>query len=81
MYQRALKGYEETPDQTSTVYSLGILYENQGRLKEAEGMYQRALKGYEETLGLDHTSTLDTVHNLGVLYYDQGKLEEAEEMY
>jgi hypothetical protein len=33
-----------------TVNNLGILYWNQGKLKEAEEMYQRALKGYEEAL-------------------------------
>ncbi|KAL2817330.1 hypothetical protein BJX63DRAFT_385723 [Aspergillus granulosus] len=60
---------------------LGNLYDNQGKLKEAEEMYQRALAGYEKALGPNHTSTLDTVNNLGILYKDQGKLEEAEEMY
>jgi len=71
MYQRALKGYEKAlgPDHTSTLYtvnSLGVLYRNQGKLKEAEEMYQRALKGYEKALGPDHTSTLNTVNNLGI---------------
>jgi tetratricopeptide (TPR) repeat protein len=86
MFQRALDGYEKAlgPDHTSTldtVHSLGNLYVDQGKLKEAEEMYQRALKGYEKTVGLDHTSTLTTVHNLGLLFKGQGKLKEAEEMY
>ncbi|KAL5050527.1 nucleoside phosphorylase domain-containing protein [Aspergillus fruticulosus] len=62
-------------------HGLGILYSDQGKLKEAEEMYQQALAGYEKALGPDHTSTLDTVNNLGLLYSDQGKLKEAEEMY
>ncbi|KAK3345661.1 hypothetical protein B0H65DRAFT_509300 [Neurospora tetraspora] len=62
-------------------HSLGLLYSNQGRLKEAETMYQRALEGYEKALGPDHTSTLDTVHGLGNLYTTQGRLKEAEAMY
>ncbi|KAF4888261.1 Nephrocystin-3 [Colletotrichum fructicola] len=62
-------------------HKLGILYSDQGRLKEAEGMYQRALQGREKALGPDHTSTLDTVNNLGNLYSDQGRLKEAEGMY
>ncbi|KAF4924462.1 Kinesin light chain 3 [Colletotrichum fructicola] len=62
-------------------HKLGILYSDQGRLKEAEGMYQRALQGREKALGPDHTSTLDTVNNLGLLYSDQGRLKAAEGMY
>ncbi|KAL2808184.1 hypothetical protein BJX63DRAFT_424818 [Aspergillus granulosus] len=72
------------PDHTSTldtVHNLGLLYSNQGKLKEAEELYQRALSGYEKALGPDHTSTLITANNLGLLYSDQGKLKEAEELY
>ncbi|CAI7594296.1 unnamed protein product [Penicillium pancosmium] len=62
-------------------HSLGKLYSDQGKLKDAEDMYQRALTGKEKALGPDHTSTLDTVNNLGGLYFIQGKLKEAEDMY
>jgi tetratricopeptide (TPR) repeat protein len=84
MYQRALAGCEKAlgPDHSSTletVNSLGLLYSDQGKLKEADEMYQRALAGYEKALGLDHPSTLDTVNNLGRLYQALGKLKEAEE--
>ena len=62
MYQRALAGYEKAlgPDHTSTldtVNNLGILYSDQGKLKEAEEMYQRALAGKEKALGPDHDRT------------------------
>jgi len=64
MYQRALEGYKVLgPDHASTlstVNNLGSLYDDQGKLKEAEEMYQRALEGKEKALGSDHTSTLDT---------------------
>ncbi|KAK3947253.1 hypothetical protein QBC32DRAFT_224584 [Pseudoneurospora amorphoporcata] len=63
------------------IHCLGLLYADQGRLKEAEAMYQRALEGYEKALGPDHTSTLNTVNNLGILYKNQGRLKEAEAMY
>ena len=63
------------------LHRLGELYEDQGKLDEAEKMYQRALQGYEKAWGPDHTSTLATVNNLGNLYADQGKLDEAEKMY
>ena len=53
MYRRALEGYERTwgPEHTSTlgtVNNLAVLYEDQGKIDEAEKMYQRALKGKEE---------------------------------
>jgi tetratricopeptide (TPR) repeat protein len=70
MYNRALAGYEKAwgPEHTSTlntVNNLGILYQNQGRHKDAEMMYNRALAGKEKAWGPEHTSTLDTVNNLG----------------
>ena len=63
------------------VLLLGNLYQDQGKLDEAEKMYQRALQGCEKALGTEHTSTLNTVNNLGDLYQNQGKLDEAEKMY
>ncbi|KAM3503157.1 hypothetical protein MY10362_004368 [Beauveria mimosiformis] len=60
--------------------SLGILYLNQDRLREAETMFERALDGHE-ALGPNNTSTLHTVNNLGGLYKGQGRLKEAEAMY
>ncbi|GIJ90071.1 hypothetical protein Asppvi_009020 [Aspergillus pseudoviridinutans] len=57
------------------------LYDEQGKLKEAEEMCQRAMSGKQNAVGPGHTSTLDTVNNLGSLYADPGKLKEAEEMY
>jgi hypothetical protein len=81
MYQRAMTGNEKAlgPDHTSTldiVHNLGNLYQDQGKLKEAEAeaMHQRALIGKEKALGPDHISTLETIHALGNLYKDQGKL-------
>jgi len=59
------------PDHTltlNTVNNLGLLYKDQGKLKEAEEMLLRALIAYEKALGPDHISTLNTVNNLGLLY-------------
>ncbi|KAK3897209.1 Tetratricopeptide repeat-domain-containing protein, partial [Staphylotrichum tortipilum] len=61
--------------------TLGYLYTDQGRHKEAEAMYERALQGYEKVWGPEHTSTLDTVNNLGLLYMDQGRHKEVEAMF
>jgi hypothetical protein len=62
MYLRALEGCEKAlgPDHTltlDTVYNLGTLYKNQGKLVEAEAMYIRALQGYENALGLELVSS------------------------
>src|SRR2546423_4706942 len=85
MYTRALQGYEEArgPKHTSTlrtVNNLGTLYENQGKLAEAEAMYTRALQGYEEALGPKHTSTLDTANTMINIYGNQCNMADAEAM-
>jgi tetratricopeptide (TPR) repeat protein len=86
MYRRALDGYEKTyglehTETLDAVNNLGLLYTDQGRLKNAEQMLQRALSGYEKTCGPEHIKTLDTVNNLGLLYADQGRLKDAQHMY
>ncbi|RHZ58905.1 hypothetical protein CDV55_105072 [Aspergillus turcosus] len=63
------------------INKLGLLYNDQGMLKEAEKLHQYALRGKEATLGLDHLSTMETVNQLGNVYADQGRLKEAETMY
>ncbi len=76
-----LMNEEDLPPLSDACHQLGLLYSDQGKMKEAEDMYLRALTGYEKAWGPEHTSTLDTVHNLGALYSDQGKMKEAEDMY
>jgi tetratricopeptide (TPR) repeat protein len=65
----------------SNTKRLGLLYQEQHMMTDADEMYRRALTGYEKMLGLHHPSTLDTLNNLGMLYSIQGKLSEAEQMY
>ena len=72
MYQRALAGCEKAlgPDHTSTldtVHNLGILYSDQGKLKEAEEMYQRALAGCEKALGTNHHKTQRVAEKINAL--------------
>ena len=55
------------PEHTSTldtVSNLGSLYQDQGKLGEAEDTYLRALTGYKKALGPEHTLALNTVNNL-----------------
>ena len=63
----------------NTVNNLGVLYQDQGKLREVEDMYTRALVG--KALGPEHTSKLQTVNNLGNLYRHQGRLRETGDMY
>ena len=71
----------EHEDTLTSVYDLGVLFQEQGNLAEAEPFYRRALEGRDRTLGRDHPSTLTSVGNLGVLLKEQGKLAEAEPFY
>ena len=68
-----------------TVNNLGILYNKQGKLAEAEQMYQRALQGYEKALGTDNTSTyipaLNATWGLGALFEREVDLAKARIMY
>jgi Tfp pilus assembly protein PilF len=90
MYMRALQGYEESlgPKHTSTlntVNNLGLLYADQGKLDQAEGMYMRALQGYEEAVGYEmvarYIPALHTMENLGDLFITQRDQAGAESMY
>jgi tetratricopeptide (TPR) repeat protein len=86
MYQRALNGREKVLglDHISTldtVHNLGLLYANQGKLKEAEEVHLRALEGCGKAIGLDHTACIERIQkDLSVLYRNQGRLEEGENM-
>ena len=57
-------------DILETIHMLSLLYDNQGKLAEAERMYLQALEGKHEVLGPKHISTLRTINNLGLLYYE-----------
>jgi len=90
MYQWVLQGNEkvlgtEHTSMLQTVNNLGILYNKQGKLAEAEQMYQRALQGYEKALGTDNTSTyipaLNATWGLGALFEREVDLAKARIMY
>ncbi|KAJ5729398.1 uncharacterized protein N7483_003906 [Penicillium malachiteum] len=61
--------------------AIGLLYKDEGKLKEAYEMLQRALAGKEKAHGPDHISTLKTVGNLAILYKKQGNITKSEETY
>ncbi|KAJ5765767.1 hypothetical protein N7520_005326 [Penicillium odoratum] len=61
--------------------NLGIIYESQGRLIEAEAIYERALQGYEKWWGSDYEWTHKATKNMARIYETQGRLTEAKAMY
>jgi CHAT domain-containing protein/tetratricopeptide (TPR) repeat protein len=63
---------------STALNNLAIVYEEQGRYAEAEGIHKRALAIREKALGTDHPDVAQSLHNLGVVYNDQGKYAEAE---
>jgi len=90
MSLRALQGYEEAlgPKHTSTldtVNKLGLLYKDQGKLKEAEAMYLRALQGKEDAFDTEaiarYKPGLNTMWSLGKLYRALEDFTQAEAMY
>ena len=79
--QQILSMSENGGSYTSVPASLGLLYADQGRLKDAEAMYRRALDGYEKALGSHQLTTyipaLNTLENFGMLCMSVGRREEA----
>jgi tetratricopeptide (TPR) repeat protein len=61
--------------------NLALLYQNQGRLEEAEPLCVKALETRRRVLGEEHTDTLTSMNNLAVLYGRQGRFEEAEPLH
>ena len=48
--------------------NLSMLYQDQGKLEEAELLYVEAPDAKWATLGDQHPDTLDSISNLGALY-------------
>ena len=66
---QSVQDYEGLIESLSESFNnLGLLYNDQGKLKEAKEMYQRALKGKEKALGPEHTSTMKIAGNLRRLH-------------
>lgn len=64
----------ETYPKLAGIYvNLGIVYQHQGKLDEAEKAYQFAIE--------TNTKHLDAYSLLGVLYREQGRFEDAEKTY
>src|SRR6266511_6056532 len=60
---------------------LGIVFQAQGKLGEAEELLKRALAISEQALGNSHPDLAQALHNLALVSWNQGKYSEAEGLY
>jgi len=67
----------EHPKTLSSMNSLAILDEVQGRYAEAESLHAQVLETQRRVLGPEHPETLESMTNLAAVLLDQGRREEA----
>lgn len=65
----------------ASMISLGNLYQEEGKLGEAEKYFLLAYNGRKESLGIAHMDTLQSVNSMAVLLQLKGKLEEADAIF
>ena len=65
----------------NTVNNLGVLYSDQGKIKEAEDIYLQALVGYEKAWGPEYNQALDTRYNLRLLYKERSMFGKAVQQF
>jgi len=70
---------DERPDTLASIYNMGDLLREQGRLTEAEPYFREELEACRHVRGDDHDSTLDSIYNLADLYDAWGKPDKAAE--
>jgi tetratricopeptide (TPR) repeat protein len=61
--------------------ALAFLYQDTGRMEEAEALYADALAARRRVLGDEHKDTLTSMNGLAALYEATGRMEEAEALY
>ena len=69
------------PDVAWTLNDLALVYRDQGKYSEAEGLIKQALAIREKALGASHPAVGQTLNNLANVYRGQGKNGEAEELF
>ena len=74
--QRATLGSQH-PSTFSSMWNLGRLLEDQGKLREAEALYSEALTGRSRVLGRAHPHTQDVCTVLVRVLTAQGKVRDA----
>ncbi|MEH1816742.1 MAG: tetratricopeptide repeat protein [Nostoc sp.] len=61
--------------------TLGLVYDDQRRYREAETLYQKASSILDQLVGEEHPYVATTLNNLAVNYRFQGRYKEAEPFY
>jgi tetratricopeptide (TPR) repeat protein len=65
----------------TSLNSLGLLYDYQGKYSKAEPLYLRSLEILERELGAEHPDVATSLNNLAEIYNSQGQFSEAEPLY
>ncbi len=68
------------PNYAVALHNLALVYQEQGKYADAEGLYKRALAIREKTLGVSHPHVAQTLNNLGNMYKELGNYADAESL-
>jgi len=71
---------EDHPNALLIMNNLASMYEEQGKLKEAEELEVQVIEGSEKALGREHPFTLTSIANLATIYSNQGRWKEVVEL-
>lgn len=69
------------PDLATTLLTLGVVYESQGRLDEGIDLVREAIRMLTAVLGEDHPNVDDAKYTLGSLLKESGDLDAALVLY
>jgi eukaryotic-like serine/threonine-protein kinase len=69
---------DDHPDTLASMNNMGVLYQWQGNLTEAELYLREALEGRRRVFGVHHPETVTSINNVGVLLRQRGALTDAE---
>ena len=71
-----IKVWKNSPNLSSTLDNLGVVYHVQGKYEEAEELHKRALKLFEDAAGPDYHDNVTPLTNLASLYVTTNRPEE-----
>jgi tetratricopeptide (TPR) repeat protein len=81
----AVQRYEQispaSADLATSLRNLGVFYQTQGRMKDAEKELERALAMRKHLLGAAHADYLQNLEDLGLVYVAEGHFAAARRVY
>lgn len=85
LFSAALKEAENlgsnNPRIATSLHSLAVVYQYEGKYDQALKLYRRALEINERTLGKEHPQVAGILNDLAMLYLSQGKYAKAESLF